>query len=236
MNTRVVHNKIIWTDDHISFLKDRFYTLTNKQLADKLKLKITSVRTKCYSLGLKRMDLEYWTEEQIYFLKANYKAIGDTELAMMFSAKWYKQKGWSKKHIEKKRRYLKLGRNKAQIKAIHLRNVENGCFALCPVKAWEKRGITPLYTVKKWQKITVIKTPDGYVHYAPYLWIKHYGLIPNGMIVRRKMEAKEISIENLELITRAENARRNNDYPTELKQTIRLLNKLKKQINGKEQN
>ena len=103
-------NKIDWTDKRLKFLKENFNTMTNQQIADSLGLKITSVRHKCYELGLYKMTLEYWTDEQVDFLLKNYKEKGGTELAEIFNKKWYKDKGWTKKHIEKKRRYLKLKR------------------------------------------------------------------------------------------------------------------------------
>jgi hypothetical protein len=126
-------NKIQWTNDQLKFLKKNFYKLTNRKLADALGLKLTSVRTKCYELGLKRMELEYWTKEQVRFLRQNYKKIGDLELAEIFNQKWHKDKGWSKKHIEKKRRYLGLKRTEEEKNLIPIRTVRAGRFALCPV-------------------------------------------------------------------------------------------------------
>src|SRR3990167_2004679 len=61
-------NRIEWTDAKIKFLKENFFAMTNAQLAEGLKLKLTIVRMKCAELGLKHIDLQYWTEEQIKFL------------------------------------------------------------------------------------------------------------------------------------------------------------------------
>lgn len=122
-NGNKVWNEIVWTDAMISFVRENFHEMTNSALADHLQLGLTSVRTKCYQLGLKRMDLEYWNDEQINYLKENYREIGDTEIAELFASKWPKKKGWSKKHIEKKRRQLGLKRTKKQISAI----IKNNC-------------------------------------------------------------------------------------------------------------
>lgn len=73
--------------------------------------------------------------------------------------------------------------------------------------------------------------------YHVYVWEKAHGSIPNGMIVVFKdRNTMNCNIENLELISREENMRRNtiHRYPPELKFAIRTLKKLNKIIhNGK---
>lgn len=69
------------------------------------------------------------------------------------------------------------------------------------------------------------------------IWEKAHGEIPKGYVIRIKDGNKEnFSLENMELITFAENMRLNSmhRFPEELKQTIRLLKKLKKKINEKQ--
>jgi hypothetical protein len=71
------------------------------------------------------------------------------------------------------------------------------------------------------------------------VWKELNGDIPKGFIVVFKDKNKtNIVIENLELISFEENMKRNTiqRYPGELKSTIRLINKLKRTINAKEQN
>lgn len=233
-------NAIEWTPKMINFLKINYLTHTNKQLADALGLRLTSVRMKLYELGYKRMDLEYWTNEQIQFLRRNYKKIGDTKLAEIFNTKWSKNKGWSKKHIEKKRRQLELKRNTEQIKAIKTKNINDGRFDMCATKMWDKRGRTPVGKLKVWkysngQPFVVIKLKNGFVHYAPWLWVQHNGTIPKGKCVRTiDGDSLNIVIENLMLITRAEhailNAQNRMRYPEEYRQTKKLLNQLNNKI------
>jgi len=65
------------------------------------------------------------------------------------------------------------------------------------------------------------------------LWEESNGAVPPGhIVVFRDKNTTNIDIQNLELITRAENMRRNtiHRYPPELKSTIRQLGKLKKAI------
>lgn len=88
---------------------------------------------------------------------------------------------------------------------------------------------------------------EGYllVKIAHKKWVrKHYliweevnGKVPKGYILRLKDNNRDnYDISNIELISRAENMRLNtmHRFPEELKQTIRLLKKLKKKINEKQ--
>ncbi len=69
------------------------------------------------------------------------------------------------------------------------------------------------------------------------IWEQAHGEIPKGYLIRIKDGNKEnYSLDNMELITMADNMRLNtmHRFPTELKQTIKLLKKLKKKINEKQ--
>jgi len=69
------------------------------------------------------------------------------------------------------------------------------------------------------------------------IWEQAHGEIPKGYVLRIKDGNKEnYSLDNMELITFADNMRLNtiHRFPTELKQTIKLLKKLKKKINEKQ--
>lgn len=65
------------------------------------------------------------------------------------------------------------------------------------------------------------------------IWEEAHGEIPPGhLVVFRDRNTKNIQLDNLELVSRAENMRRNtiHRYPPELKSTIRQLSKLKRAI------
>ena len=243
-NGTPVWNEVIWTEKMKSFLRDNYTAMTNRQLGNKLKIGLTNTRKMLYATGLKRMEMEYWTSEQTKFLKSSYKLIGDKELAEIYNSKWKKEKGWTHKHIEKKRRYLNLKRTDAQKKKIHQRNVNNGRFALCPVKRWITMGAAPEGAIKIWHsgyrdgKFKVIKVNGMYVHYARWLFQMHYGKMKPGYVIgfidRNNMN---VVIENLESITRAEHARRNairRKMPDDIKETISTLNQLIHLINKKQ--
>lgn len=230
-------NKVIFTPEMHEFLRDNFERMTNKELAAALGLKITRTRIELYRLGLKRMQLEYWTDEQVAFLKANYQSLGDTELAELFSARWHKAKGWTKKHIEKKRRYLKLKRTAEECKAIQTRNAEMGRFNTVNQR-WKTTGQAEIGEKRVWFNsynlpVVVIKTKNGFVHYNRWLWEKHKGKIPPKMnVVVNSEDRINYSINDLILLTDAELSARNtaNRLPAELKETQNLIRTLNKNI------
>ncbi|PIF33014.1 hypothetical protein CLU81_3584 [Flavobacterium sp. 9] len=237
------YGKIEFSEQDIQFIRENFQSMTNDQIASSLGLKKTRVRTLAYSMGLKRMDLEYWTSDQVDFLKQNYKSIGDVELAQIFENEWPKNKGWSKKHIEKKRRYLNLKRTKTELQKVHDRNKKSGRLAVANKKRWEFTGSNEIGTIVIWRvkdyPMAFIKTENGYVHYNRWLWKKEYGSIPEGYNVVKKSGCPEIpTIEFLELLTKDEHARRNQNkflnLPADVKEIISLKNKLIKTIKKNE--
>lgn len=89
-------------------------------------------------------------------------------------------------------------------------------------------------------------TKDGYVEIRiekakfklkhRYIWEQKYGSVPKGhVIIFKDGNNRNFDINNLKMITMAENALRNqwHQYPKELKELIKLKNKLFKQINTK---
>ncbi len=90
-------------------------------------------------------------------------------------------------------------------------------------------------------------TKDGYIQIRisknvyklkhRIIYEQHHGTIPDDMKIRFKDGNKlNVNIENLEAITIAENMAKNTimRFPTEVRQTIRILNKIKKVINEKQ--
>lgn len=234
------NNRIIWEEWQLDFLKSNFSVMTAHELSISIGIKRTKVREMYYSLGLKKMELQFWTSQQIDFLTKNYQKKGDCELAEIFTKKWEKAKGWDKKHIEKKRRYLNLKRTPEEISTIRNRNIKNGRFALCPVHAWITRGgAAPEGTIRYWQDIPMIKINNRFLHWARYTWQLQNGKINSGkVVVFKDGDRNNLTIENLELITRKEHAHRNKTgfdlLPADLKTTIKLMNKLNKRIYEKQ--
>ncbi|MEI6865506.1 hypothetical protein [Flavicella sp.] len=233
------NNKILLEPHEIEFIHDNFFEMTNQDLADALGLRITKLRMFAYEMGLKKIEMEYWKPSQVLYLKKYYKSIGDVELAEIFSEKWSKNKGWSKKHIEKKRRYLHFKRTSSELKKIHSRNVLMGRFKICNIKMWEKRGITPIGEKRIWFNAiglpyVVVKKKDGFVHYNRDLWKKANGPIAKGMNVCVKPQASrlEAKIDDLELLSNGELSRRNsqNRVHPELAAAMKLNREITKHL------
>jgi hypothetical protein len=235
--------KFIWQQSDIDFLKNNYKLLNNRQLADALNITLTICRMKLYELGIKRMEMEYWKPEMITYLKRNYKKMGDVELAERFTNLYPKNKPWTKKHIEKKRRYLNLKRTEEQQIAINQRNTKQGRnpgywvshqHLICEV------GTIKIYKNESGRIYKAIKTKNGFVHYAPWLYKKEVGPIKPGHVIRIKDgNPLNVVVENLEMISWQQNAILNTEirmsYPEELKEMIKLTNKLKKTIKKHEQ-
>ncbi|GEP97678.1 hypothetical protein CCY01nite_39380 [Chitinophaga cymbidii] len=137
-------------------------------------------------------------------------------MAEIFQKRWPKEKGWTKKHIEKKRKYLKLERTPQEIRVIHQRNVKAGRFAQCPVKAWNKRGRSPEGEIRYWthkvtgRKYPVIKCNGDFRHWGRWAWEQAYGKAPkNSNVVFKDGDPYNLTIENLILLSNAELSRRN---------------------------
>jgi hypothetical protein len=209
------NNRIIWQDWQIKFLKENFYSLSAQELSNALGITKTVVRYKYYELGLKKMELQYWTEEQTAYLINNYKHKGDTELAQIFNEKWHKPNGWTKKHIEKKRRRLKLKHTSSEQRKIKDVHVQNGVYSRGNIKKWETRGSAKFGDLRVWSNnngraFVVIKIKHGFVHYARWLYEQTFGQIPNGMVVRLKdNNYQNVTIQNLMLVSRREHAKIN---------------------------
>lgn len=118
--------KTIWTIEMDNFLIENYSKFTNHQLATKLGLTLTVIRNRLAEFGIKRMEMEYWSREQIEFLKTNYRSMGDVEIAGHFQKVFNKKKLWTKQQIRKKRCYLNLHRTPSEIQFIKHKNSSPG--------------------------------------------------------------------------------------------------------------
>lgn len=85
--------------------------------------------------------------------------------------------------------------------------------------------------------IEIRVTKGKYVFEHRHIWEQVNGKVPKGFIlVFKDRNPKNITLENIELISWEENMKRNtiNRFPSELKSTIRLVNKLKRTIHEKQ--
>jgi hypothetical protein len=221
MKKRTIVNAIVWTPEMISYIKDNWHLMTNKQLADGLGLKLTTTRAKILELGFKRMELCYWSTEQTEYLLQNYKIMGDVEIAEHFENNFPKNKPWTKKHIVKKRRYLGLKHSQEELQCIFLRNKNIGRWALCAKKRWQHTGQTPDGTIRVWHagkgrfKLPKIKIEGRWESWARATWEAANGPIPKGSNIVFKNNHEDLTLENLELLTDQELMQRTNTYTSQ---------------------
>ena len=77
-----------WNKNEIEFLKENYKTMSIKELANILNRTPKSVRGKIETLGislkeLNRQEIYNWSDEDILFLKENYKIMTDEEIAIV---------------------------------------------------------------------------------------------------------------------------------------------------------
>jgi hypothetical protein len=213
----------------IAFIKDNYMAMTNAQLAEYFNIPITTMRKKLYDLGLKRIEMEYWTSEQVNFLKEYYQILGDMEIAAIFEDLWPKNKTWTLKHIEKKRRYLKLKRTPEEHAYITHRHQNRGLFKNANKTRWfkvkRKQGETFIWNLNGRPTQLIVWSGGSiwgkYEFHARIIWFLHYGPIPEGMcILHIDRDATNCDIANLRMVSNAGLADFNRD-PEKVKETYR---------------
>lgn len=220
-------------EDH-QFIRENWPQKTNQELATALGFKLTRLRNELASMGLKRMEQEYWTPDQVKFLKSNYKVLGDAEIAKMLQQQFPKSKKWTKSHISKKRGYLNLSRTPEEVKAILTRNLRLGNSGF--IKGYAEIGEKRIWKTDRGVCFMVIKTEKGFVWHNRWLYESVFGKLKKGQIVVPKDRFKiDCTIDDLEVIDHSEMMYRNLEamslYPSDLKEVNKILNKLKKVIN-----
>lgn len=75
-----------WTDEEVQFLKDNWFSKSTAQLARELGRSESMVGKKANQVGLKkgaadRIGMDYWTDEQIQYVKANYGRVSAQEMS-----------------------------------------------------------------------------------------------------------------------------------------------------------
>lgn len=196
--------KIIWTSEMVDYIKESFGKLTCREMAAHLGLSMDAVRAKYREFGLKAVELEYWTEQQIIYLKENFRKCGDVELAIYFDKKWPKNKPWTRKHIEKKRKYLNLNRSQLEISQIRWGNYHKGLMH-SPSRfvddTFANEGEVRMWKQPSGRLIPRIKINGIFEDWNNYMWRLHYGTVPKGFNVVFKGDPSVLQIENLELKT-----------------------------------
>jgi hypothetical protein len=210
----------VWTPMLTTLLQENFDRLSNKEMEEALGIDIHSIRLQLYAMGLYRIRLHYWTDEQVEFLKENYKLMGDTEIAEIFESKWPKDKRWTIKHIEKKRGYLNLKRTTEELIAIEQRNLDQGRLNVHTYKRESRKsnfltsGPAEQFEIRMYRSslgvlTSRIRIGKCWLYWPRWAYKKYIGPVPKDHVVVMKDGNPYHTVpENIEAITRAESTRR----------------------------
>jgi hypothetical protein len=203
-----------WTYQKIEYLKTHYPHIKTSYIADQLSTTVRAVYCKAALLGLKKTPEFLSSPESGILVKGHTKGI-----------KTRFQKGQTPANKGIKMEEFYTPETVAKFKANSYRkghlphNTKYDGYISIRIN---KQGIP-----YAWIRVA----EDKFEMLQRHIWTEKNGPIPEGMLVAFKNNDHN-DFENLELITRKENLERNriSQYPPDLQQTIRLLNKLKKSI------
>jgi len=202
-----------WSEDEEQLLTQLYPDTPMPELVARLGRDDRAIYSKARALGLRRSP-EYLASEHACRLRKG-DNVGAEHRFRPGMASWNKgKKGWQAGGRSAETRF-KPGNRPHTWVPIGTEQIRDGYL-------WRK--VTDGHGRHDWRQVHVM------------LWEQNNGPVPAGFIlVFRDRNKQNIQLDNLELITRAENCRRNSihRYPPELKQAIRGLKKLKRTIEEK---
>lgn len=209
----------IWTATDIEILRKEYQDTPTKTLAERLGVSAAAVYSKAYGLGLKKS-------------KAYLDSPAACRLDGFVGSSCRFKKGHKPHNAGKKGWQAGGNARKTQFQPGH----RGGKAAALYKPIGSERITMDGYLQRKVNDGMPLQQRWKMVHNL--IWEEAMGSIPKGhIVVFRNGNKQDLCVENLELISRAENMRRNtiHRYPPELKSTIRLAGKLRRAID-EEQN
>lgn len=211
--------KRFWTREEEAALSMYYPNAPMPDLIQRFRRPERAIYAKAKSLGLKR-SAEYLASEHACRLRKG-DNVGAEHRFKKGHASWNAGlKGWKAggRSAETRFKAGTVNGRAAQLEKPvgHERVTEDG------ILQRKIRADGPLH--KRWQSVHEI------------IWEEHHGPRPAGhLVVFKDGNRRNFQIENLELISRAENCRRNSihRYPPEVKELIRLQKKLEREIRKK---
>lgn len=219
---------IFYAPDELKFLKNNFFSMTNRKLLDRInsmrdkQVQLSSMLHQCRRLGLSRGIQIRWSNEDIEFLKSHYKLHGDMELAKLLTVRkrtFRIIKGekvfrtFIHKNIEKKRELLGLKRTDKEIFEIRQRNLKifPGIGYTSEDNCWSRgqRDIFPENEIRIWclndRPRKVIKINGKFEFMNRWNWENKHGPIPKSLVLSCKTNNPlNCDPDNWELISREE--------------------------------
>jgi len=202
----------------------------------------------------------FWTEQEIKFLIDNYSDMATANIATIlnrplggvngkaYTLRLKKSKAYMDKILAIEANRLKeLGKTyhfkKGQLPYNYGQKMSKELYDKCKPTMF-KKGNKPVNIKKKFAEridhegYTYIKLSDAnWVLKHRYIWEQTHGSIPqNSIVIFKDKNIYNFDINNLEVITKSQNMLRNtiHQYPEPIQEIIKLNNKLKKQINAKQ--
>lgn len=194
-----------WTPEQYSIFNEFVGKITDKELSIKMNASYHSVSHKRRQNNIPPKGDEIYTKEHEQFIRDHCTTISLRELVELLTARFPNDK-FNKFGIRTVIKRLGLNRTKEQTLEIIKRDKESG---FCK-KTSQKAAIT--LTKIKVGDIVKIRCGSGkrmvfikmegrknFKLYHRYLWETHFGEIPKGYYVAIKDNAKDITIDNLQL-------------------------------------
>jgi hypothetical protein len=204
--------RTFWTEQEIKFLTDNYSDMKTADIATIMNRPIGGVNGKAYTLGLKKS--KKYMDKILAIESAKLKELGKTY-------------------------QFKTGQKPYNFGQKMSKEMYDKC-----KKTMFTKGHKPANTKKKGDEridhegYTYIKLSDSvWVLKHRYIWEHFHGPIPaDSIVIFKDRNINNFDINNLELITKADNMLRNtiHQYPQPIQDIIKLNNKLKKQINAKQ--
>lgn len=249
--------KVNWSDYQIFQLAMLYPYYPIAEVAEAIGKPVSRIRNRAIQLKIRKIVKHFgkpvtFTAEQDAFIKANYLIMPEKTIAKKISKSGFGVR------LALKRLGLKIPREiiEKRIKESQYkkgRTPENkgkkmppDKYAKCAVTMFKKGNIPHNTNYDGHERISKdgvieVRVKLGlYVAKHRLIWEKANGIIPKGhIVVFKDKNPLNCVLENLEMITREENMRRNtvHRYPPELKHVMKLTKKLERRIkNHEEQN
>ncbi|MBC7201897.1 MAG: HNH endonuclease [Pusillimonas sp.] len=213
-----------WTESELAAIRRLYPETPTKEIAKTLGRTVNQIYHQANRLGLKKTET-YLNSPHACRLRQGDQVGKETQFTVGHTP-WNKGKpGATGHHPNTKRTQFKKGQMHG---AAQHNYVPIGSLRVTKYGALEQKVTDDpnLYPARRWRPV------------AHLVWEMEHGPIPDGHIVRFKpglhtVVYDEITIDRLELITRAENMRRNtlHRYPKEIAQAIQLRGALNRRIN-----
>lgn len=247
-----------WTAEHIEYLTSNYGKIAIIEMAQHLVKSYSAIKTKATKLGLAKP--KFWKESEIEYLRVNYPTtfikemceyLGRSEKSIYLQAflmglkkdkeylRQYYQKNMSQGFINNQKKKGDIPHNKGV-------PMSKDKYEKCRHTMF-KKGHIPHNANKEGDGAITLRNKDDYkarvfnirlslgkwVPLHRYIWEQVYGPIPKGFIVAFKNGYTDCRIENLELMSRADNMRRNSmhNYPIELREMIHVKRGFNRKLN-----